>query len=204
MNDCQLEAVEAFFRGELEPTEAARVSAHVAVCLKCTEELHWLERERHFFQSRKGAYPPPPSFTEVLAATRTVSRPRRIAQSKKAAPKHSRWMIGGLGPSAPKAARSPKWSNRGFGLAAAFLLGAVAVIALRSPSPEVTADPRAPNMDEPNSVHWNECYACSPASAPQPPEPEPAMQSDDCEARTPSYVTFPVCGPQGDEDPPCP
>ena len=72
MNDCHVEAVEALFRGELDQAEAARVSAHLAVCPECKAELRWLERERRFFQSREGAYPPPPSLAEVLAATRAA------------------------------------------------------------------------------------------------------------------------------------
>lgn len=188
MNDCQLEAVEALFRGELDQAEAARVSAHLAVCPECTEELRWLERERRFFQSREGAYPPPPSLADVLAA----SQSRQIVQSKSAAPRRTRWMV------------------VGFGLAAAFLLGVVILLASPSPSPEVAADPRpstsnaamaadprTPNADEPRTVPHKECYACSPASDDSMAEPQPAPESEPCDdSSTSSGVTFPVCGPQ--------
>ena len=171
MNDCHIEAVEALFRGELEQAEATRVSAHLAVCPECTAELRWLERERRFFQSREGAFPPPPSLAEVLAATRAASQPRQIAQSKSAAPGRVRWMV------------------LGFGLAAAFLLGAVLLLAPPSPSPEVAADPRA--------VPHNECYACSPATEHSPSEPEPGPESEPCDdSSTSSGVTFPVCRPR--------
>lgn len=191
MNDCDVEAVEALFRGELTQAKAARVSAHLAVCPECKEELRWLERERRFFQSRERATPPPPSLAEVLAATRAVSRPRPIAQSKRAAPGRARWMA------------------LGFGLAAAFLLGAVVLFASRSPSPEVAADPprapssevaadpRNPNADEPRTVPHRECYACSPASDDSLAEPQPPPESEPCdELGTSSGVTFPVSRPQ--------
>jgi len=178
MNNCDMEAVDALFRGELEPAEAARVSEHVAVCPECTAELRWLERERLFFQARKDAYPAPPSLAEVLAATRTPSRPRPIAQSKKTAPGRSRWMF------------------LGFGLAAAFLIGAVLLLSDPLPSPNVAADPRPPNSTEPHASSSDECFACAPASDPKPPEPDSGPESEDCELNTSSGVTFPVCGPQ--------
>jgi anti-sigma factor RsiW len=178
MNDCHVEAVEALFRGELDQAEAARVSAHLAVCPECKAELRWLERERRFFQSREGAYPPPPSLAEVLAATRAASQPQQIAQSTSAARGRARWMV------------------VGFGLAAAFLIGAVFLLASPSPSPEVAAEPPTPNADEPRTVPTNECYACSPASEHIPSEPKPGPESEDCELSTSSGVTFPVCGPQ--------
>jgi anti-sigma factor RsiW len=177
MNDCHVEAVEALFRGELDQAEAARVSEHLAVCPECTAELRWLERERRFFQSREGAYPPPPSLAEVLAATRAASQPRQIAQSKSAAPGRARWVV------------------LGFGLAAAFLIGTVILLAPPSPSPEVAADPRAPNADEPHTIPHRECYACSPASDDSLAEPQPPPEPCD-ELSSSSGVTFPVCGPQ--------
>lgn len=186
MNDCSIEAVEALFRGELDPTEASRVSAHIAMCPECKEELTWLQREKRFFQARKETYPAPPSLAKVLAATRVVQEPQQIKPSKKPASERSRLMI------------------MGFGLAAAFLLGAIFLFVSRSPSPDVTADRRIPHANEAKPVPLQECYACSPASERGSSEPEAPVQTDNCETRTPSYVTFPVCGPQGDEDPPCP
>lgn len=178
MNDCHVEAVEALFRGELDQAEATRVSAHLAVCPECTEELRWLERERRLFQSREGAFPAPPSLADVLAATRVAAQPRQIALSKNAAPRRARWMV------------------LGFGLAAAFLIGAFILLAPPSPSPEVAADPGPPNADEPRAIPQNECYACSPASEPNSPEPAPGPESDDCELSASSGLTFPVCGPR--------
>ncbi len=175
MNDCQMEAVEALFRGELEQAEAARVSAHVAVCPECKEELRWLERERHFFQSREGAYPPPPSLAEVLAATRVApqQRPIPIVPAKSAAPGRARWLV------------------LGFGLAAAFLLGAVGLLVPPSPSPEVAADPRSPNAEEQRPLPRDECYACSPASETNPPVPDAGPDAEDC----PDDMDLPMCRP---------
>jgi anti-sigma factor RsiW len=179
MNDCHVEAVEALFRGELDQAEAARVSAHLAACPECKAELRWLERERRFFQSRREAYPPPPSLADVLAATRTASQPRQIAQSRSAAPGRARRVV------------------LGFGLAAAFLIGVVTLLAPPSPSPEVAADPRTPNADELRTVHYDECYACSPATEHSPSQPEPGPESEPCdELSTSSGVTFPVCRPR--------
>jgi anti-sigma factor RsiW len=182
MSDCQAEAVEALFRGELDPAAAARVSAHLGVCPECTEELRWLERERSLFQSRADACPPPPAFEEVLAAARRIDK-SKTTESNRAL-------------RAPRGARPwTKWGIRAFGIAAAAAIVAV-LFAPPEPPPEVAAEPLAPKQDDPRVIQPDQCYACAPAPAsaqPAEPEPQPEFKNPDC-AR--SSVTPTMCEPQ--------